>query len=135
MESLRTSETEQFHCYVPSVPSVSFLVKSPYVIFNISTSRSPVMLLFKILMFFKFVKRLYTAFKNFHVKHICIMKSGCIFKNGAPPASSEKSAQLNQIRLMLYHKRERKKKGKMHISFIFYIYWASYATFSIRRFY
>ena len=33
------------------VPSVSFLVKSPYVIFSISISRSPVMLRFKILMF------------------------------------------------------------------------------------
>ena len=27
----------------------------------------------------KFVKRLYTAFKNFHVKKVCIMTSGCIF--------------------------------------------------------
>ena len=34
--------------FVPG-PSVSFLVKSPYVIFSISTSRSPVMLRFKIL--------------------------------------------------------------------------------------
>ena len=33
------------------VPSVSFLVKSPYVIFSISSSRSPVMLRFKLLMF------------------------------------------------------------------------------------
>ena len=33
------------------VPSVSFLVKSPYIIFSISTSRSPVMLRFKIVMF------------------------------------------------------------------------------------
>ena len=33
------------------VPCVSFLVKSPYVIFSILTSRSPVMLRFKMLMF------------------------------------------------------------------------------------
>ena len=48
LESLRTPETEQDYFFVPSV---SFLVKSPYVIFNISTSRSPVMLRFKNLMF------------------------------------------------------------------------------------
>ena len=35
------------------VPSVSFLWKSPYVIFIISTSRSPVMFRFKILMFLR----------------------------------------------------------------------------------
>ena len=35
------------------VPSVSFLVKSPYVIFVISTSRSPVILRLKILMFLR----------------------------------------------------------------------------------
>ena len=33
------------------VPSVSPLVKSPYVTFSISTSRRPVMLRFKMLMF------------------------------------------------------------------------------------
>ena len=48
LESLRMPETEQDHFFVPSV---SFLVKSPYVIFSISTSRNPVMLRFKILMF------------------------------------------------------------------------------------
>ena len=48
LESLRTPETEQDHFFVPSI---SILVKRPYVIFSISTSRSPVMLRFKILMF------------------------------------------------------------------------------------
>ena len=48
LESLRTPGTEQDHLFVPSV---SFLVKSPYVIFSISTSRSPVTLRFKSLMF------------------------------------------------------------------------------------
>ena len=47
-QSLRTPETEQFHVFFPSV---SVLVKSPYVFFSISTSRSPVMLRFKILKF------------------------------------------------------------------------------------
>ena len=37
--------------YHSFVSSVSFLVKSPYVIFGISTSHSPVMLHLKILMF------------------------------------------------------------------------------------
>ena len=41
-------ETEQYHFFDLSI---SFLVKSPYVIFSISNSRSPVMFLFKILMF------------------------------------------------------------------------------------
>ena len=48
LESLRTQESEKDNFFVPSV---SFLVKSPYVIFSISISRSPVMLRFKILMF------------------------------------------------------------------------------------
>ena len=49
LESRRTPEkAEQYHFFVPSV---SFLVKSPYVIFSISTSRSPVMVRFKILIF------------------------------------------------------------------------------------
>ena len=48
LESLRTPETEQDHFFVPSL---SFLAKSPNVIFSISHSRSPVMLRFKILMF------------------------------------------------------------------------------------
>ena len=47
MVPVRTPETEQYHFFVPSV---SFLVKSSYVIFIISTSRSPVILRFKILM-------------------------------------------------------------------------------------
>ena len=32
----------------------------------------------------KFVKRLGTAFKNFHVKNVCMVTPGCIFKIGAP---------------------------------------------------
>ena len=56
LESLRTPETEQnrfffFFFFFFFDPSVSFLVKSPYVVFSISTSSSPVMLRFKILMF------------------------------------------------------------------------------------
>ena len=48
LESLRTPETEQ-NLYFD--PSVSFLMKSPDVVFSISTSSSPVMLRFKIWMF------------------------------------------------------------------------------------
>ena len=44
-------ETEQYLFFVPSVSS---LVKSPYVIFSISTSSSPVLLRLKILMFLSF---------------------------------------------------------------------------------
>ena len=73
MESLRTPEIEQHQFFVPSV---SFLVKSPYVIFNISTSRSPVMVRFKIYFdVLKFVKRLCTASKIFHVTNVFIMTS------------------------------------------------------------
>ena len=64
------------------VQSVSFLVKNPCVILSISTSRSPVMLHFQNVL--KFVKRLCTAFKDFHGKNICIMTSGCIFKTVHP---------------------------------------------------
>ena len=48
MESLRTPETGQYHFFVPPV---FFLVKNSYLIFSISTSRSPVMLRIKIVMF------------------------------------------------------------------------------------
>ena len=34
----------------------------------------------------KFVKRLCTAFKNFHVKNVFIMTSGCIFSSPEPKA-------------------------------------------------
>ena len=50
MESDRTLETKQYDFFVPSV---SFLAKSPYVIFIISTSRSPVILRFKLLIFLR----------------------------------------------------------------------------------
>ena len=55
------------------------------------------------------------AFKNFHVKNICIMTSGCIFENGAPT-----NAHLNQIRFMLYHERER--KNKINANFVYIVY-------------
>ena len=65
LESLRTPEIEQDHFFLPYV---SFLAKSPYVIFSTSTSCSPVMLRFKKIDILKFVNRLCTAFKNFYVK-------------------------------------------------------------------
>ena len=58
----------------------------------------------------KFVKRLYSAFKNFHVKNVCIMTSACILKNGAPTQVLRKVRILTKIWFMLYHERERKNK-------------------------
>ena len=120
MESVRTPETEPYHFFVPSV---SFLVKSPYVIFVISTSRDVL----------KFVKRLCSACKNFHVKNVCTMTSGCIFKNGAPTQVLRKVRMLTKFGLC-FTMRENVKIRKMQILFILYIYWPSYATFSMRRF-
>ena len=82
----------------------------------------------------KFVKRLCTAFKNFHVKNVCIMTSGCVFKNSALTQVLRKLPILTQI-CLCYTMRENIKIMKMQISFILYIYWPSYATFSMRRFY
>ena len=62
------SRYEQYHF---CVPSVSFLVKSPFVIISISS-----LVTFQIFDVLMFVKRLCTAFKNFHVKNVCIMTSG-----------------------------------------------------------
>ena len=69
-------------CFFSCEKSLCFLCV--FFFFSISTSRSPVMLPFKIFYVLEFVNRLCTAFKNFRVKHVCIMTSGCIFKNGAP---------------------------------------------------
>ena len=69
--SFQTSETEQYHFFFPFV---SFLVKGPYVIFSISNFT----VTFQNFDILKFVKRLCTAFKTFHVKNICIMTSECI---------------------------------------------------------
>ena len=92
-------ETEQYHFFVPSVP---FLVKSPYVIFIISIPHSPV----------KVVKRLCTAFKNFHVKNACTMASGCIFKNGAPTQVLRKVHKITKFGLC-YTTTENIKIRKM----------------------
>ena len=82
----------------------------------------------------KFLKRLCTAFKNFHVKNACIMTSGCIFKNGAPTQVLRKVHILTKFDLC-YTMRENIKMRKMQISFILYIYWPSYETLSMRRFF
>ena len=79
------------------------------------------------------VKRLCTAFKNFHVTNVCIMTSGCIFKNGAP------TQVLRKVRIIIkfslcYTMREKVKIRKIQVSFILCIFWQSYATFSMRRF-
>ena len=115
------------------VPSVSFLVKSPYVIFFISTSRSQGMLRFQNVYVLKFIKQLCTAFKNFHVKNISIMTSGCVFKNGAPTQVLRKVHILTKFGLC-YTMRENIEIREMQISFILCIYCPSYATFSTRRF-
>ena len=59
-----------------AVSVILFCVKSPYAVFNSSTLRSPVILHFKILMFWGLSKRLCMAFTNFHVKNVCILTSG-----------------------------------------------------------
>ena len=81
----------------------------------------------------KFVKRLCTAFKNFHIKNVCIMTSGCIFKNGANTQVLRKASILTKFGLS-YTMRENVKIRKMQTSFILYSYWPSYATFSMRHF-
>ena len=70
------------------VPSVSFPVQSPLVLFSISNSRCPIMLHF---IFFylpgfviKIYKRLCRVFTNFHLKEFCILTSECNLKNCAP---------------------------------------------------
>ena len=82
----------------------------------------------------KFVKRLCTTFKNFYVKNVCIMISGCIFKNGAPMQVLRKVRILTKFGLC-YTMREKVKIRKMQISFILFSFWPSYATFSMRRFF
>ena len=73
------------------------------------------------------------AFNNFHVKNVCTMTSGCIFKNGAP------TQVLRNVRVLTvfgfcYTMRENVKIRNRQFSFILYIYWPSYASFSMRRF-
>ena len=60
------------------------------------------------------------AFKNFHVKNVCKMTSGCIFKITFH-ASFEKSVHLNQIRFVLYHERERKNEENANFVHIVHI--------------
>ena len=49
------------------------------------------------------------------------MTPGCIFINGAPTHVFEKSAHFNQIRYMLYHKRERKNEENENFVLIVYL--------------
>ena len=81
MESVRTPETEQYRIFVPSV---SFLVKSPYVIFSIFNFTQSSDIKFQNFDVLKIVNRLFTALKKFHVKNVSTLTPGCIFKNGAP---------------------------------------------------
>ena len=98
--------------------------------FNFTRSSNVLFQTFDVL---KFVKRLYKAFKNFHVKNVCIMTSGSIFKNGTPTQSLRKMRILTKFGLC-YTMKANVKIRKMQISFILYIYWPSYAQFSMRRF-
>ena len=50
------------------------------------------------------------AFKNFHVRNVCIMTSGCICKNGAPKQVLRKVRILTNFFFMLYHERECKNE-------------------------
>ena len=116
MGSLRTSETKQYHF---CVPSVYFLVNRHYVIFSISTSRSPVMLCFKILMFlslqndFPWLSRIFTP-KTFVGSYSEVRMH---FKNGAPTQALRKVRILTKFDLC-YTMRENVKMRKMQISFI-----------------
>ena len=98
-----------------------------------SSSRSPVMLPFQTDDVLEFLKQLCMTFKNFHVNNVCIMTSGCNFKNDAPTHALGKVRILTKFGVC-YTMREKVKTRKMQISFILCIYWPSYATFSLRRF-
>ena len=67
------------------VPSVSFCVKRPYVIFSIFNFTLPSNVTFQNVDFLEFVKRFCMALKNFHVKNVCIITSGCNLKKNSAP--------------------------------------------------
>ena len=105
---------EKSQCYFQYF-NFTFLVKSPYVIFSISTSRSPIMLRFKISMFLTMLNDVAgLSKKKNHIKNVCIMTSGCI------RTSFEKRVHLHHIGFMVYH--ENVKIRKRQISFILFIY-------------
>ena len=62
------------------------------------------------------------------------MTSVYILKNGAPTQVLSKVRMLTKFDLC-YTIRENVKIRKIQISFILCIYWPSYATFSMRRFF